>query len=157
MKALSLWQPWAELVASGAKRRETRSWGTAYRGELAIHAAKNRAGLELLRVRGGPPGRDDPDGLVDEVVRSTLEAIEPDGLTFGAIIAVVTLADVVPMTEALIAAQSPVERALGDWRLGRFAWILEDVRRLEHPQPYPGRQGLFSTVFEATSPPGVVS
>src|SRR5690348_17556570 len=40
MKALTLTQPWASLVAIGAKRIETRSWSTSYRGPLAIHAAK---------------------------------------------------------------------------------------------------------------------
>ena len=38
MKALSLRQPWATLVAIGAKQIETRSWSTAYRGTIAIHA-----------------------------------------------------------------------------------------------------------------------
>ena len=32
MKALCLHQPWAYLVAIGAKRYETRSWKTRYRG-----------------------------------------------------------------------------------------------------------------------------
>ncbi len=40
MKALTLTQPWAHLVAVGAKRVETRSWPTPYRGPLAIHAAQ---------------------------------------------------------------------------------------------------------------------
>jgi len=40
MKALTLTQPWATLVAIGAKKIETRSWSTPYRGPLAIHAAK---------------------------------------------------------------------------------------------------------------------
>lgn len=42
-RALSLTQPWATLatlVVSGAKRVETRSWKTPYRGWLGIHAAK---------------------------------------------------------------------------------------------------------------------
>jgi hypothetical protein len=39
MKALTLWQPWATLVAIGAKKVETRCWSKKYRGELAIHAA----------------------------------------------------------------------------------------------------------------------
>ncbi len=38
MKALSLKQPWAALVAIGVKKIETQSWGTSYRGSLAIHA-----------------------------------------------------------------------------------------------------------------------
>src|SRR5574343_1234835 len=40
MKAITLHQPWATLVAIGAKRIETRSWSTNYRGPIAIHAAK---------------------------------------------------------------------------------------------------------------------
>jgi hypothetical protein len=45
MKVLSLTQPWATLAAIGAKKIETRSWSTAYRGPLAIHAAKGLAGM----------------------------------------------------------------------------------------------------------------
>ncbi len=40
MKAISLWQPWATLVALGIKQTETRHWATKHRGQLAIHAAK---------------------------------------------------------------------------------------------------------------------
>lgn len=42
MKALTLWQPWASLVALGVKTIETRSWATRYRGPLAIHAATRK-------------------------------------------------------------------------------------------------------------------
>ena len=40
MKALSLTQPWAQLIAIHAKKVETRSWPTSFSGVLAIHAAK---------------------------------------------------------------------------------------------------------------------
>lgn len=39
MKAITIWQPWAEFVAAGVKHNETRSWATKYRGPIAIHAA----------------------------------------------------------------------------------------------------------------------
>ena len=39
MKALSLRQPWASLIANGRKTIETRTWRTHYRGPLAIHAS----------------------------------------------------------------------------------------------------------------------
>ncbi len=39
MKAITVWQPWASLLAIGAKQYETRSWATKYRGPIAIHAA----------------------------------------------------------------------------------------------------------------------
>lgn len=38
MRAITLHQPWASLVAHGVKLDETRSWRTPYRGPLAIHA-----------------------------------------------------------------------------------------------------------------------
>jgi hypothetical protein len=40
MKAITVWQPWAALLACCAKKYETRSWATNYRGPIAIHAAK---------------------------------------------------------------------------------------------------------------------
>lgn len=39
MRILTLTQPWASLIAIGAKTLETRSWRTGYRGPLAIHYA----------------------------------------------------------------------------------------------------------------------
>lgn len=41
MKTLSLYQPWATLMVIGAKRIETRSWMSRYRGPLAIHSTKS--------------------------------------------------------------------------------------------------------------------
>lgn len=35
-KAISLKQPWANLVTSGKKAIETRKWSTKYRGDLVI-------------------------------------------------------------------------------------------------------------------------
>ena len=40
MKAITIQQPFAELIAQGRKRYEFRAWKTAYRGEILIHAAK---------------------------------------------------------------------------------------------------------------------
>lgn len=40
MKALSLKQPFAELVVSGKKKIELRKWNTKFRGKFLIHASK---------------------------------------------------------------------------------------------------------------------
>lgn len=40
MKALSLKQPFAELVVSGKKSIEIRKWSTKFRGEFLVHASK---------------------------------------------------------------------------------------------------------------------
>ena len=41
MKALSLKQPWAELVIQGKKTIELRKWNTSFRGEFYVHASGN--------------------------------------------------------------------------------------------------------------------
>jgi hypothetical protein len=43
VKALSVKQPWANLIASGEKTIETRRWETAYRGPLLIVSLKKPA------------------------------------------------------------------------------------------------------------------
>lgn len=40
MKAITLKQPWATLIAEGLKEYEFRSWKINYRGEILIHAGK---------------------------------------------------------------------------------------------------------------------
>ena len=40
MKALSLKQPFAELVVEGKKKIELRNWNTKFRGDFFIHASK---------------------------------------------------------------------------------------------------------------------
>ncbi|OGJ12950.1 hypothetical protein A3K82_01640 [Candidatus Pacearchaeota archaeon RBG_19FT_COMBO_34_9] len=40
MKALSLKQPFAELILQGKKKIELRKWNTGFRGEFLIHASK---------------------------------------------------------------------------------------------------------------------
>jgi hypothetical protein len=54
VKALSLWQPWASLIAVGAKRFETRSWQTSHRGPLLIHAAQKWGGQLWAMCRTEP-------------------------------------------------------------------------------------------------------
>jgi len=41
MKALSLKQPWAELILQGKKKIEIRKWNTKFRGRFLIHASRN--------------------------------------------------------------------------------------------------------------------
>ncbi len=53
LKILSIRQPWAWLIAHGYKDIENRSWSTAYRGPLLIHAGKtvDHAGCAVVRQR----------------------------------------------------------------------------------------------------------
>lgn len=40
MKALSIKQPWANLIAEGMKTIETRVWSTSHRGKILIVSSK---------------------------------------------------------------------------------------------------------------------
>jgi len=153
MKALTLTQPWATLVSIGAKKWETRSWLTNYRGPIAIHAAK---GLGLV---GGI------SGLValcqTEPFREVLYPVfgYPKGealvnarsLPLGAVIAIVNLTEIQRTRSRWNASEKEVnagivgqfEWAFGDYSSFRFAWRLENVRRLPEPIPAKGALGLW--------------
>jgi len=138
VRGWSLHQPWASLVACGLKRVETRGKGHPYRGLVAIHASKpwsqeSRDALDRIE-------RQFPVEVDARWSRlSRLEARPP----LGGFVAVARLTACEVMTEASIAAQTPLERACGDWRAGRYAYRLENVQPLEAPVPASGKQGLW--------------
>ncbi len=137
IRLLSLWQPWASLIAMGVKKVETRHWYTPYRGLLAIHAAKRKI---------------DADG---KSLMAELSDLIPDGcdLPYGAIVAVARLDYCTEMVvnneqQAYCYVQgserfypSATEEICGYWDSGRYAWMLEDIRPID-PISIPGKQGL---------------
>ncbi len=143
MRGFSLWQPWATLMRLDAKRFETRSWATAYRGTIAIHASKNRDELELC---------------LEEPFRSVLVAggINKIGdLPFGAFVALAELIAIyktgvdgraVPVAIKLNGAAN--EPAFGNYAPDRFAWYTKRLRPLREPLPARGYQGLWTIPAE---------
>ncbi|HSZ58642.1 MAG TPA: ASCH domain-containing protein [Tepidisphaeraceae bacterium] len=148
MKAISLWQPWASLIAIGAKCYETRSWSTSFRGRLAIHASKTNGMLsaageiacaDAFKKAGLPLHlRLIPHGAIVCVCR--LERCLPthakNGWTEGQGNAI--LVD----GRDFIHVSAP-QRLFGDYAPGRFAWKLTEIEALQQPIPFRGRQGLF--------------
>lgn len=140
MKALTLTQPWATLLAIGAKRIETRSWSTAYRGPLAIHAAK-----------GFP--RDAQNYVLIEPFRSALKPIvSSKQLPVGMVIATCELVDILPteargclsgVFEDYPEFDTEQERAFGDYSPNRFGWVFENVRAFDIPIPAKGALSLW--------------
>lgn len=159
-RALTIRQPWASLIAAGVKTIETRSWSTAYRGPLVIHAGKtlyDAADCERFRDALG------------------IEPVAPAApiLPLGAVVAVVDLVDVVPIVDELgltFPGSTYVRReqrttGATEWWLyndetgrcadvtgqepygiftpGRFAWLLDNVHPATTPVPAKGRQGLW--------------
>jgi hypothetical protein len=135
MKALTLTQPWATLVAIRAKKIETRSWGTGYRGPLAIHAAKGFP-REARGICAAEPFR---------FVLQTHFGPEfyPNDLPLGCIVAITSVTGCKKMTSEWIAELTELERAFGLYEPGRFGWLLGSVEPLIEPAPVKGALGLW--------------
>jgi activating signal cointegrator 1 len=171
VRAVTLWQPWASLIALGAKAIETRGWSTSYRGPLLIHASSRVAGRRGSRVAVGPfEVERDAAGYL---LRGESLAW-PYRLPLGEAVAVAELVDVLPMVygaepcdvphlhllhgfgHMLLAHQfdggpgawncrdRSDEVPFGDFEHGRFGWLLENVRPLRQTIPAKGRQGLWT-------------
>ncbi len=123
MKALTIWQPYAQAFALGLKKYETRSWPTKHRGKIAIHASVKPLSAELKFLS---------------------EKYNIKDLLFGQVIIIADLTDCILITEDFIKAQSQTEIDFGDWRIGRYAWKLENIRPLTKPQKISGKQGLWN-------------
>lgn len=159
MKSLSLLQPWASLVAIGAKRIETRSWQREYRGPLAIHASA-RMTSEGRWLCWQPP-------FIKPLSKAGLLQASRDGkyafrylFPLGAVIATCNLVDCLEimdwhfegsMEQSMPCAELKSgkkirgnEYAFGDYTPGRYAWMLEDVRMLPEPIPAKGQLGLWN-------------
>ena len=128
MKALTICQPYAELIARGDKPIENRTWATAYRGPLAIHAGKSLTWF-------------DPEA------DWRLYRIRKSDLALGAVVAVADLVACLHVDQAwpirLRNLQSH-EHANGPW-----CWILENIRRID-PVHVRGSQGLWEIPLSQT-------
>lgn len=146
MKGITLWQPWASLIAAGLKQYETRHWYTHHRGPLIIHAAKRKVKQEEIAsiLSSAVYG-----GVVDDRLDQLKDVCTSD-LPLGAIVAVVKLVDCPKMAAARgtyeigINSISALERAVGYWEIGRYAWQLSNVQALPEPIPAVGAQGLWT-------------
>lgn len=138
MKALSLLQPWAQLVAIGAKEYETRSWATDYRGPLAIHASKgfSKENRELCL-----------EWPFDEALLKAGIGC-PGALPRGLVIATCVLVGCYRINKPNPRI-SPEEQSFGNWKVGRFAWRLQDVKLIA-PVEAKGRLGLWEWEQEAS-------
>lgn len=127
-KGISLWQPWASLMAMGLKKNETRSWATRYRGPLYIHAAKKVIGWPNITIQEAF------DGI----------AFQPSDLPLGCLVCKVDLVDC-KMISFHNWPREP-ERSFGIYTPGRFMWVTDNLEVFE-PIPYRGTQRIFNVVI----------
>lgn len=125
MKALTLTQPWASLVMLEEKRIETRSWPTAFKGRIAIHAAKGWK-------------------AADREFAANVLPIPFAMVTRAAVLGTCELVRCLTITEAWAATLTSKERQFGDYTPGRFAFLLEDVQVFPHPIVARGALGLWN-------------
>lgn len=145
MKALPIWQPWASLVACGAKRVETRDYPP---GRIGLSAGQ-RIAIHATKTTRNP---DTGEKLLDFCEREPFcQFVSRDAIPLGALVATATLDRASEMTEASIEAlleRNPQEWAFGFYSPGRWAWVLRDVVALPEPVPFQGSQGTFDVPDE---------
>lgn len=128
MKAISIKQPWAALIAAGKKTIEVRSWKTDYRGPLLIVSSQRPARHGLTR------------GIVqwyrDQDPHSPL-------VRMGHAIAVVDLIDCRRLN-----VMGDAEAACCFGRPGYMAWVVANPRLLANPFPVSGRQRLYEVDYD---------
>ena len=114
MKALSIRQPWAWLIAHGIKPVENRSWRTAVRGDILIHAGQqfDQQGL---------------DGVL--AIFGDLRTRLPQQYDLGGIVGMATLVDCVDSHPSA-------------WFTGPHGLVLHNPRPLPF-RPWRGELGFF--------------
>ena len=146
MKAITLHQPWASLVAEGTKTVETRSRPAPRHligQRIAIHAGKKR--VRITR---------EYDPAMHHAMTEAHGPDWQDGLPLGAVVATARLTGCFRVTgwkgdrEPRLAGygeRTPDVRtdAYGDFRPGRWLWTLEEVEKLDPPVPARGFQSLW--------------
>lgn len=123
IKALSIRQPWAWLIAMGYKDVENRSWPTHYRGPIFIHAAKTMTQQDITDAiivadQVGPGWR--------RVLQNQARA---GGLHRGGIIGIAHLTDC-------------VTESTSRWFFGPHGFVLANAQLLQFT-PLKGALGLF--------------
>lgn len=128
MKVLSLTEPFATLILNGSKCVETRSWKTSYRGELYIHASMTKISKKDLEDS------------------ELMSLVENNKMNFGYIICKCDLADCVYMTKEYVEQMKKnnyQEYICGDYKEGRYAWILENITPLKVPIKAKGQLNIW--------------
>lgn len=153
LPCLSLWQPWASAIGRG-KSIETRHWEAPdklIRQRFAIHAAKRpltkaeKCLVDTLRLYHGLDLSDVPYGALvcTAILEECFEIPERPSCFF--------LDPFDPNdTGIMLPSTDPIEKLLGNYSPGRYAWVFGDVRFLPVPIPAVGRQGIWFQDVETT-------
>ena len=129
VKALSVCQPFADLIVTGWKTIELRTWNTKIRGMFLVHASKRvrTADVKRLNMTGFGPG---------------------GGFVTGAIIGAVELRDVRRYDSTEDVDKDMEFHFAGLGANAEYGFMLRRARRFKTPVPYLGRLGFFDVPFD---------
>jgi len=125
MKALSIRQPWAGLIAAGVKTIETRIWRTEYRGPLLICASRQQDKNFVLQNSF-------------DWTKAQIDSVRKFSKITGKAIAVAELTD----CRVMIDDSDDCKRALCDYYLNAYAWELSNIKLIK-PFEVKGQLSLF--------------
>lgn len=128
MKVLTIQEPYATFIMQGMKKIETRSWKTKYRGEIYIHAGKSKNYLKKIKKQ------------------NILKLLKNLDLNYGNIICKAQLTDCIYITEEFInkiKEGKNFEFILGEYEVGRYAWVLENIEILKEQIPARGKLNIW--------------
>lgn len=123
MKALSVHQPWANLIVQGKRVLEIRSWTAEYRGRLIIHA-----------------------GLIIEKKECERLGIAISKDEVGCLLGRVDLVEIEILTKEKWKKYRSLHLEAGPRPYGdnTFAWIFKNPQKFSQPIKHKGQLGLFS-------------
>jgi hypothetical protein len=148
--AITIWQPWASLIAAGAKPYEWRGWRAPRRlvgKRIAIHAGARRVqtcelAQLLYELRYRHPDLTSLDvpravPLLDQWLTS------PGSLPLSSVLCLATLGE--PITAASYAEWHGGIRAADSDRVDhtKWGWPLTDIEAVQPFVPAKGRQGIW--------------
>ncbi len=124
-------QPWATLVVIGVIRTETRTWFTKHRGPILIHASQRKSGKSVMH---------------HPLLRKYITDF--NALPFGAIIGQVTIIDILPANDYAHSESgrrllTRLEKWMGDYSIGKWAWVLRDAVPYQEVIEAKGMLGLW--------------
>lgn len=125
MKVLSIKEPYATLIKNKTKYIETRSWKTKYRGDIIIHSCKCKSPIK-------------------EKIKTLVNKEE---LQYEYMICIAELIDCIYIDEEYankIEKENYNNFLCGDYTIGRYAWVLKNIRIIKNPIEISGQLGLWN-------------
>lgn len=132
MKAITIKQPWASLIAEGIKDIENRMWLTKFRGRVLIHAGAGKFVQDLHLLLDYPQ-------ILDVINKKKEVEIFGSHLIKGAIIGSVEIIDCVIEHESIWAEKTPMPAGCYMGEKPIYNWVLANPILFPEPIPAKGK------------------